>query len=87
MIQIPIYSSGVHLGAFSPRVEEPGINLIRSFAYSAPARDVKIKRPLMASSPGAERSSVRPGDPFVRATPLACMKAEMNAWGVGVCAH
>src|SRR5207247_1866112 len=31
-------------GAY-PRVEEPGINLIRSFAYSGPLEDVKLKRP------------------------------------------
>ena len=29
----------------NPRVEEPGINLVRSFAYSAPLEDVKLKRP------------------------------------------
>jgi len=26
-------------------VEEPGINLIRSFAYSAPLEDLKLKKP------------------------------------------
>jgi peptide/nickel transport system substrate-binding protein len=28
-----------------PRVEEPGVNLIRSFAYSGPLEDVKLKKP------------------------------------------
>src|SRR4029434_11066437 len=28
-----------------PTVEEPGINLIRSFAYSGPLEDVKLKKP------------------------------------------
>src|SRR6266542_2176643 len=44
MIQIPIYELAFIWGV-SPRVEEPGINLIRSFAYSGPLEDVKIKRP------------------------------------------
>jgi len=26
-------------------VEEPGVNLIRSFAYSAPLEDLRLKRP------------------------------------------
>ena len=29
----------------SKRVEEPGVNLIRSYAYSGPLEDVKLKRP------------------------------------------
>jgi len=28
-----------------PTVEEPVINLIRSFAYSAPLEDLKLKKP------------------------------------------
>ena len=44
MIQIPIYELAF-IWRVSPRVEEPGINLIRSFAYSGPLEDVKIKRP------------------------------------------
>jgi hypothetical protein len=28
-----------------PRVEEPGVNLIRSCAYSAPYEDLKLTRP------------------------------------------
>ena len=41
---IPIYELGFIWGV-GPRVEEPGINLIRGFAYSAPLEDVKLKRP------------------------------------------
>ena len=41
---IPIYELAFIWGA-GPRVEEPGINLIRSFAYSGPLEDVKLKRP------------------------------------------
>jgi peptide/nickel transport system substrate-binding protein len=41
---IPIYELGLIWGV-GPRVEEPGINLVRSFAYSAPLEDVKLKRP------------------------------------------
>ena len=44
MIQIPIYELAFIWGV-GPRVEEPGINLIRSFAYSGPLEDVRIKRP------------------------------------------
>ena len=43
MIQIPIYELAFIWGV-GPRVEEPGINLIRSFAYSGPLEDVKMKR-------------------------------------------
>jgi peptide/nickel transport system substrate-binding protein len=43
MIQIPIYELAFIWGV-SPRVEEPGINLIRSFAYSGPLEDLRIKR-------------------------------------------
>ena len=44
MTHIPIYELGFIWGV-GPRVEEPGINLIRGFAYSAPLEDVKLKRP------------------------------------------
>jgi peptide/nickel transport system substrate-binding protein len=44
MIQIPIYELAFIWGV-NPRVEEPGINMIRSFAYSGPLEDVKLKRP------------------------------------------
>ena len=44
VIQIPIYELAFIWGV-GPRVEEPGINLIRSFAYSGPLEDVRIKRP------------------------------------------
>jgi peptide/nickel transport system substrate-binding protein len=44
VIQIPIYELAFIWG-IGPRVEEPGINLIRSFAYSGPLEDVRIKRP------------------------------------------
>jgi peptide/nickel transport system substrate-binding protein len=42
--QIPIYELAFIWGV-SPRVDEPGVNLIRSFAYSAPLEDVRLKRP------------------------------------------
>ena len=41
---IPIYELAFMWGV-GPRVEEPGINLIRGFAYSEPLEDVKLKRP------------------------------------------
>src|SRR5205085_2691339 len=41
--QIPIYELAFIWGVH-PRVEEPGVNLIRSFAYSAPLEDLKLKR-------------------------------------------
>jgi peptide/nickel transport system substrate-binding protein len=41
---IPIYELAFIWGV-GPRVEEPGINLVRSFAYSAPLEDVRLKRP------------------------------------------
>ncbi|HKW91566.1 MAG TPA: ABC transporter substrate-binding protein [Methylomirabilota bacterium] len=44
VIQIPIYELAFIWGV-GPRVEEPGINLIRSFAYSAPLEDVRLKKP------------------------------------------
>jgi peptide/nickel transport system substrate-binding protein len=41
--QIPIYELAFIWGV-GPRVEEPGVNLIRSFAYSAPLEDLRLKR-------------------------------------------
>jgi peptide/nickel transport system substrate-binding protein len=41
---IPIYELAFIWGV-GPRVEEPGINLIRAFAYSGPLEDVTLKRP------------------------------------------
>jgi len=40
---IPIYELAFIWGV-GPRVEEPGINLIRSYAYSAPLEDLKLKK-------------------------------------------
>jgi peptide/nickel transport system substrate-binding protein len=42
--QIPIYELAFIWGVH-PRVEEPGVNLIRSFAYSGPLEDLKLKKP------------------------------------------
>jgi peptide/nickel transport system substrate-binding protein len=44
VIQVPIYELAFIWGV-GPRVEEPGVNLIRSFAYSAPLEDLRLKRP------------------------------------------
>src|SRR5690242_3199007 len=44
VIQIPIYELAFIWGV-GPRVEEPGINLIRSFAYSGPLEDLRLKKP------------------------------------------
>jgi peptide/nickel transport system substrate-binding protein len=44
LTHIPIYELAFIWGV-GPRVEEPGINLIRSFAYSGPVEDLKLKRP------------------------------------------
>ena len=41
---VPIYEQLVIWGV-GPRVEEPGINLVRSYAYSAPYEDLRLKRP------------------------------------------
>jgi peptide/nickel transport system substrate-binding protein len=41
---IPIYELAFIWGV-GPRVAEPGINLIRAFAYSGPLEDVKLKQP------------------------------------------
>jgi len=41
---IPIYELAFIWGV-GPRVEEPGINLIKGFAYSGPLEDLKLKRP------------------------------------------
>ena len=40
---IPLYELAFIWGV-GPRVEEPGINLIRSFAYSGPLEDLRLKR-------------------------------------------
>jgi peptide/nickel transport system substrate-binding protein len=40
---VPIYELAFIWGV-GPRVEEPGINLIRSFAYSGPLEDLKLKK-------------------------------------------
>jgi peptide/nickel transport system substrate-binding protein len=44
LTHIPIYELAFIWGV-GPRVEEPGINLIRSFAYSGPLEDLRLKRP------------------------------------------
>ena len=44
VMQIPIYELAFIWG-IGPRPEEPGINLIRGYAYSAPYEDLKVKRP------------------------------------------
>jgi len=44
LTHLPIYELAFIWGV-GPRVEEPGINLIRSFAYSAPLEDVRLRRP------------------------------------------
>ena len=41
---VPIYELAFIWGV-GPRVEEPGVNLIRSFAYSGPLEDLRLKRP------------------------------------------
>jgi len=41
---VPIYELAFIWGV-GPRVDEPGINLIRSYAYSAPLEDLRLKRP------------------------------------------
>jgi peptide/nickel transport system substrate-binding protein len=41
---VPIYELAFIWGV-GPNVDEPGINLIRSFAYSGPLEDVRLKRP------------------------------------------
>jgi peptide/nickel transport system substrate-binding protein len=43
MTHVPLYELAFIWGV-GPRVEEPGINLIRSYAYSAPLEDLKIKK-------------------------------------------
>ena len=40
---VPIYELAFIWGV-GPRVEEPGVNLIRSYAYSAPMEDLKLKK-------------------------------------------
>jgi len=44
VMYVPIYELAFIWGV-GPRVEEPGINLIRSYAYSAPMEDLKLKKP------------------------------------------
>ena len=44
MIHVPIYELAFIWGV-GPRVEEPGVNLIRSFAYSGPLEDLRLKKP------------------------------------------
>ena len=41
---VPIYELAFIWGV-GPRVDEPGVNLIRSFAYSGPLEDLRVKRP------------------------------------------
>jgi peptide/nickel transport system substrate-binding protein len=41
---VPIYELAFIWGV-GPRVDEPGVNLIRSYAYSAPLEDVRLKKP------------------------------------------
>jgi peptide/nickel transport system substrate-binding protein len=41
---VPIYELAFIWGV-GPRVEEPGVNVIRSYAYSAPMEDLRLKRP------------------------------------------
>lgn len=43
LTHVPIYELAFIWGV-GPRVEEPGINLIRSFAYSGPERDLELER-------------------------------------------
>ena len=40
----PIWENGF-IRAYGPRVEEPGLNLIQAFPYSAPLEDVRLKKP------------------------------------------
>jgi len=44
VMYIPLYELAFIWGV-GPTVEEPGINLVRSFAYSAPLEDIKLKKP------------------------------------------
>ena len=41
---VPIYELAFIWGV-GRSVEEPGINLIRSFAYSGPLEDLRLKKP------------------------------------------
>jgi peptide/nickel transport system substrate-binding protein len=41
---VPIYELAFIWGV-GPRVDEPGVNLIRSYAYSGPMEDVRLKKP------------------------------------------
>jgi hypothetical protein len=40
---VPIYELAFTWG-IGPRAEEPGINLIKGFAYSGPLEDVRLKK-------------------------------------------
>jgi peptide/nickel transport system substrate-binding protein len=44
VMHVPIYELAFIWGV-GPRIEEPGINLIKGFAYSGPLEDLKLKRP------------------------------------------
>ena len=44
VMYVPIYELAFIWGV-GPSVEEPGINLIRSFAYSGPLEDLRLKKP------------------------------------------
>src|SRR5262249_3724531 len=55
---VPIYELAFIWGV-GPRVEEPGINLIRSFAYSGPLEDVRVKRQCPPRSRQREREPDR----------------------------
>jgi len=44
LTHVPIYELAFIWGV-GPRVDEPGINLIRSYAYSAPYEDLRLKHP------------------------------------------
>jgi peptide/nickel transport system substrate-binding protein len=41
---VPIYELAFIWGV-GPRVDEPGVNIIRSYAYSGPLEDVRLKKP------------------------------------------
>ena len=45
MISVAREMSCAFIWGVGPSVEEPGINLIRSFAYSGPLEDLRLKRP------------------------------------------
>ncbi len=49
---VPIYELAFIWGV-GPRVEEPGINLIRSFAYSGPLEDLRTQAALTRAREGS----------------------------------